>query len=402
MYKIYRKAKPLIFCEPPYGSPNQRIYLLMYISITDISFLSILWIVNIAYRALMLYTYLVNKNVYRRLLQLPIISIASIYIGFEIVHAGVLQHVYTAIKGSIVGQAEALQVKNGNSQTLEAIRPTSTRKDNDIPAPSDESLYLKPVSSTADDEEEIQEQSIIYEVKASDTIASVAKMFDVSKDTIRWANNLKTDVLKPGQVLMILPITGVVHEIKKGDTIETISKKYKADKDEVYRYNGLNGKSELAVGDVLIIPDGKKEAPTVNVIAKKLKVKVAVKSRLIETYTNNIEGYYTRPLAGGTKTQGLHGHNGIDIGASIGTPILAAADGVVTVARPSGYNGGYGQMIIIKHANGTQTVYGHLSAVSVIEGQAVSKGETIGALGNTGKSTGPHLHFEVRGAVNPF
>lgn len=343
-----------------------------------------------------------NKNVYRRLLQLPIISIATIYIGFEIVNAGVLQHVYTAIKGSIVGQAEALQVKSGNSQTLEAIRPAPLRDDLNIPAPSDESLSLKPTIIT-DDEEEIQEQSIIYEVKSSDTIASVAKMFDVSKDTIRWANNLKTDVLKPGQILMILPVTGVVHEIKKGDTIETIAKKYKADKDEVYRYNGLSDKSDIVVGDMVIIPDGKKENPIVSTLTpKKPKSKSSSKSKLIETYTNNIEGYYTRPIIGGVKTQGLHGHNGIDIGSSIGTPILAAADGVVIVARPSGYNGGYGQMIIIKHANGTQTVYGHLSAVGVIEGQTVSKGESIGALGNTGKSTGPHLHFEIRGAANPF
>ena len=112
-------------------------------------------------------------------------------------------------------------------------------------------------------------------------------------------------------------------------------------------------------------------------------------------------GFFVRPTSG-TKTQGLHGHNGVDIGASIGTPVFASAEGEVISAKSSGYNGGYGSMIIISHGGNIQTVYGHLSAVKVSVGQHVSQGQVIGAVGNTGKSTGTHLHFEVRGAKNPF
>lgn len=109
-----------------------------------------------------------------------------------------------------------------------------------------------------------------------------------------------------------------------------------------------------------------------------------------------------RPLRGGVKSQGIHGYNGIDIAAPVGTPILASADGAVILARTSGYNGGYGLYVVIKHNNGTQTLYAHMSRVNVSVGQTVTQGEVIGAVGNTGRSTGPHIHFEVRGARNPF
>src|SRR5690606_1590516 len=101
-------------------------------------------------------------------------------------------------------------------------------------------------------------------------------------------------------------------------------------------------------------------------------------------------------------TQGLHGYNGIDLGAPVGTGVYASAGGSVILAKSSGWNGGYGNYIIISHDNGTQTLYSHLSSVNVSLGQRVSQGDLIGAVGSTGKSTGPHLHFEVRGASNPL
>ncbi len=98
----------------------------------------------------------------------------------------------------------------------------------------------------------------------------------------------------------------------------------------------------------------------------------------------------------------MHGNNGVDIAAPLGTPVVASAGGTVIIARSSGWNGGYGLYVVISHSNGTQTLYAHLSSVNVSVGDSVSKGQVIGKVGNTGKSTGPHLHFEVRGARNPF
>jgi len=113
-------------------------------------------------------------------------------------------------------------------------------------------------------------------------------------------------------------------------------------------------------------------------------------------------GYYSNPIPGGLITQGIHGWNGIDIGAARGTAIHAAADGAVIVARNGGWNGGYGNYVVITHDNGTQTLYAHMMNAIVSSGQSISSGEIIGYVGRTGHATGAHLHFEVRGAANPF
>ncbi|MBI3075361.1 MAG: M23 family metallopeptidase, partial [Parcubacteria group bacterium] len=107
-------------------------------------------------------------------------------------------------------------------------------------------------------------------------------------------------------------------------------------------------------------------------------------------------------VSGGRKTQGLHGFNGVDIGAPYGTPVYAAAAGTVIVSRPSGWNGGYGQYVVISHSNGTQTLYSHMGSIVASEGAYLEQGQILGYVGSTGRSTGPHLHFEVRGARNPF
>jgi len=116
----------------------------------------------------------------------------------------------------------------------------------------------------------------------------------------------------------------------------------------------------------------------------------------------DIRGYYAQPVSG-RLSQGLHPVNAVDIATPIGTTVHAAADGTVIVAMGNGkYNGGYGNYIVISHPNGTQTLYAHLSKVTVSLGEMVTQGEPIALSGNSGDSTGPHLHFEVRGAVNPW
>lgn len=252
--------------------------------------------------------------------------------------------------------------------------------------------------STEDIDYPLNDTISLYEVKKGDTIATVAKLFGVSKNTIMWANDLKSEKLTPGQTITILPITGVRVTVKKGDTLQSLAKKYGGDLDEIAKYNGIPSDVKLAVGDVVIVPDGEIAVTPAAVIKK-----TPTGSKILDSYANSTpSGFLVRPLAGGRKTQGIHGHNGVDIAASVGTPVVASASGTIISAKSSGYNGGYGEMIIIAHAGNVQTVYGHLSRVDVAVGQTVSQGQVIGAVGNTGKSTGPHLHFEVRGAKNPF
>jgi len=114
-------------------------------------------------------------------------------------------------------------------------------------------------------------------------------------------------------------------------------------------------------------------------------------------------GYYGHPIpSGARRTQGLHGYNGVDLGAPNGTPVVASAAGTVIISRQGGWNGGYGNYVVISHGNGTQTLYAHLSSNTVQTGDSVLQGQMIGYVGSTGRSTGAHLHIEVRGAKNPF
>ncbi len=243
----------------------------------------------------------------------------------------------------------------------------------------------------------------LYVVRKGDTLPQIAKMFDVTVNTIVWANDLNLkEALRTGQTLAILPVNGIQHTVQKGETLRGIAKKYKGDIDEIVDFNDLSSGQVLVVGDTILIPDGVEvlvETPKGAPVKK--DVPKTARSRMIAKYPS-YEGYYTHPFPTmNYRSQKIHGFNGVDLAGRTGEPILAAADGVVVISR-SGRNGGYGKYIIIEHSNGTQTLYGHMSVLYVAEGARVGKGQAIGENGNTGRSTGPHLHFEVRGAKNPF
>ncbi|MFQ5540650.1 MAG: peptidoglycan DD-metalloendopeptidase family protein [Candidatus Paceibacteria bacterium] len=233
----------------------------------------------------------------------------------------------------------------------------------------------------------------IYVVREGDTISQIAELFGVSTNTVVWANDLRGTTIHPGQTLAILPVSGITHTVAKGDTLASITKKYEGDLAEVLEFNGLVEGASLAVGETIVVPYG---------VVPQAVGTISTTAVARGTGGPYLEGYFLRPVVGGSKTQGLHGYNGVDIGAPTGTTVLASASGEVIISRTGGYNGGYGQYIVIRHPNGTQTLYGHLSQNYVFAGDYVVQGQVIGAVGNTGRSTGPHVHFEVRGAANPF
>jgi LysM repeat protein len=246
------------------------------------------------------------------------------------------------------------------------------------------------------------DQISVYVVRKGDSLSQIAEMFDVSINTILWANDMKKgEKIKEGDVLFILPISGVKHEVKKGETLKSIAKKYGAELADVADFNSLSENAKLAVGDELIIPGGEiyVDGPSDN------PSKVPTK-KTPPTPTKNIAGYFINPVLGYIKTQGIHGKNAVDLAAPIGTPIRASASGTVLLAR-MGWNGAYGNMVIIQHPNGTKTLYSHLSRLGSSTGQNVTQGEVIGYVGNSGRvraskgGNGAHLHFEVYGAKNP-
>lgn len=232
-----------------------------------------------------------------------------------------------------------------------------------------------------------------YEVAPGDVIGNIASKFDISVETILWANNLTSNsYIKPGQELIIPPTTGVLHTIKKGDTLKSIAQKYDATSAKIIEFNNIKDESLLVVGDTLMIPGGR------IIYTSAPRTYVAPKTPT-PTYTTPVvssNGKMVWPNGCTRITQYYKGwlHTGIDIACPYGTPIVAAADGVVS--RVQYLNYGYGYNIIIDHGAGKQTLYGHNSWIGVVAGQRVSQGEVIAKEGSTGRSTGPHLHFEVR------
>ena len=224
---------------------------------------------------------------------------------------------------------------------------------------------------------------IEYIVEPRDTLSSIAENFNVSLDTILWANNLnRNSAINTGKKLVILPVSGTIHFVKGGDTLSGIAQIYKGDADEIVDFNSLS-EEDIFIGDIVIIPNG--EMPT----------------RIASiALTPLAQSYFIFPCEG-TITQGLHPLNAVDIANSCGKPIVAAAGGVVQ--RASWFNNIYGNGITILHPNGVVTCYAHLSRILVGSGSAVSAGDIIGYIGNTGHTigaTGCHLHFEVRNAKN--
>jgi murein DD-endopeptidase MepM/ murein hydrolase activator NlpD len=217
-------------------------------------------------------------------------------------------------------------------------------------------------------------------------------MFNVSINTIMWANDLRsTRDVRTGDALIILPVSGVERKIVKGDTLKSLAKKYNADANEIAQFNGLDPADPLTIGDTIIIPGG--EIVSTPSVARPASYATGA----------FYAGYYMSPIPGAVITQGIHGRNSVDFGAVRGTPVRAAASGVVIIARGNGaWNGGYGNYVVITHSNGSQTLYSHMKSLGISQGQSVSAGQIIGYVGSTGLSSGPHLHFEVRGAVNPF
>lgn len=233
-----------------------------------------------------------------------------------------------------------------------------------------------------------------YRVKAGDTLWDIAMRHGVDVNIIMAMNNLdEKSILAVGQVIS-LPYANIrLHTIKPGETMWDIAMRYDISVDALIRANKDKNPSMLKIGDTLKIPDD------------------SINSKLVvnETPSRSVNfrsSLYAWPLVGtitsayGWRQSGFH--HGLDIAGDKGDPIRAAAGGVVVF---SGYKPVYGKIVIIKHPDGRETVYAHASTLKVREGEKVKKGQIIATVGTTGRTTGPHLHFEVREegkAINPL
>jgi murein DD-endopeptidase MepM/ murein hydrolase activator NlpD len=265
---------------------------------------------------------------------------------------------------------------------------------------------------------------ITYTVQTGDTLFSIADNFSLKPETVLWGNfevlNDNPHLLKPKQVLNVLPVNGTYYQWQEGDTLSSVASFFNVEPQNIVNYSGNfldltqtteDGDAGIDPGTWIIVPDGKRAIKDWGPPA--ITRQNAASARYYgEGHCGSVyEGAYgTGTFVWPTTDHSLSGysydpgvHPAIDIGGAEGNAIYATDSGVVVYAGWSDY--GYGLLIVVDHGNGWQSAYAHLSAVAVTCGQSVYQGGYIGALGTTGNSSGPHLHFElaINGAkVNPL
>ncbi len=275
----------------------------------------------------------------------------------------------------------------------------------DLAYSGDALISGSPFQPTADDNNpstgsnQVARTTVIsYTVQNGDTISSIASRFGISVNTVLWSNNLSAfSLIRAGNQLSILPVSGIYYTVKSGDTVGKIARDFGIEEDKIFQYNNIKSANSLIIGKAIIIPGGKQITATGN-IAKTTTTKSSNAVAVIEKLLNPKQAPASSssmlwPTEGHRITQYYSWrHTGLDIANKIGTPLYAADSGTVEF---SGWSNGYGNNIVINHGGGKKTRYAHASKLFVKVGESVKRGEQIAAMGSTGWSTGSHIHFEV-------
>lgn len=272
---------------------------------------------------------------------------------------------------------------------------------------NDEGFLIKPAIKTSRGDRTESNQIFIYTVEAGDSLSSIAQQFGINKNTLVMENDLwNASRLRTGMQLRVLPVDGVSHMVEDEDTLSDLAKEYEVEIADILRQNKMDEGDVLIADSRVIIPGGEKEKP------------VVVASVPTPTYTGprttsgnapatptgsaapSASGRLIWPTNScGKMTQGFRGgHLALDIACVNRGPIYASASGTVVTAK-KGWNGGYGNYIIVDHGGGMQTLYAHNETLYVGVGDYVTQGQTIAWMGNTGRvygRTGIHVHWEVR------
>lgn len=303
---------------------------------------------------------------------------------------------------------ETENLTTGAMESLPASLPNYQSMDNDFAL----IRYANPITIIPT---RARTEATTYTIETGDSVFGIAQYFDLTPETILWANkdtmNDDPHMISVGNELRIPPTNGVYYQWKEGDTIESVASQFKVDVDAILDWtpNKIDRTNpEIEPETFVMVPGGQREfqqwvVPTIP------RGPAGVNSSIPGACDTSAGGAYgsgvftwptnNRFISGNDYWSG---HLAIDIGAMTGDSVYAADSGVVVYA--GGISGGYGNMIMIDHGNGYQTLYAHLSSINTRCGASVYQGNVIGYAGSTGNSTGPHLHFEVRymgGFLNP-
>lgn len=235
-----------------------------------------------------------------------------------------------------------------------------------------------------------------YKIKKGESLITISKKLGVSMDTLISLNTMdNVHSLGEGQKILVPNLQGILYLVKSGDSIEGIAKKYSIQTADIMDANDLEDSSlaspQLNAGEILFLPGAS--------LSDAERAKALGYFFIKPVFGKFTSGFGIRrdPFSGGAGY-----HAGIDIAAAYGTPIRSAKEGRVVF---TGWHGGYGKCVIVRHQYGFETVYGHLSSIQVRKDSWVKQGQLIARMGSTGRSTGSHLHFEVRKygrPVNPL
>ena len=271
----------------------------------------------------------------------------------------------------------------------------------EIPILSDNSISPAPVPETFEGKRPHHEFQK-YVVERGDTPSGIAYQYGIKTETLLGGNPFlshESSLMQPGMELTILPLDGVLYDVKQGDTLESISEQYGIPVEDIIAYepNNLEFPYRLYPDTQILVPGAIAEVfiwtpPTLNSVSSPSSGS-GISPAVVGT------GTFIYPVGSRNFTQKFwYGHPGVDIALSEGSGVFASDTGTVTFAGWNIY--GYGNLIVVNHGNGFETFYGHLSAINVYPGQVVNQGNVIGAVGNTGNSSGPHIHFEIRTGGN--
>lgn len=279
-------------------------------------------------------------------------------------------------------EAEAIELPEVVELVEEQPSPIQSRAESRL------QVATPPVATPPKVEEKKEERPTIFvhKVNSGETLWDIATAYGTSVDSILSANNLSNpNMIAVGQELNILSVQGVLHQVATGESLWEISERYDVAMDEITRVNEISDPSSLQPNTRLVIPGATMLRP---------RDVLVVNGQLQRAFDWPLQGRISSPF--GTRWGRMH--NGLDIAVPTGTQVRATADGRISFA---GWNGGYGILVIIDHGNGIETRHAHLSRLNVQVGQKVDRGQVVAFSGNTGVSTGPHLHYEIRYRNNP-
>ncbi|SJZ31231.1 LysM peptidoglycan-binding domain-containing M23 family metallopeptidase [Selenihalanaerobacter shriftii] len=224
-----------------------------------------------------------------------------------------------------------------------------------------------------------------HTVKKGENLSIIANQYGINIDTLLGANDITNmNNIKPGMKLKVLPINSLLYKVNPGESLWEIARKFDIQLDKIIEANKIRNPNRVQLNKLLILPEAKPQ----------FGYQDRLKQKFISPVTARISSPFGRRWG--------RMHEGLDYGVSRGTTIRAARSGKVVY---SGWARGYGKVVIIEHREGVRTLYAHNSKLLVSSGERVYRGQTISKSGNTGRSTGPHLHFEIQingRPVNPL